>query len=99
MASVFDDDQALLWSRDLVEIRLDERRRRKQIVPPLNDVVGELEPGRGGGKVDRGSIQGRARRAHAVAARLHHLLALAVAAVNRPQAGDPARVPALHLLT
>src|SRR5688572_22484373 len=53
VAGIFDDDQALLRSRDLVEIRLDERRRRKEIVPPLDDVVGDLEAGCGGGKVRR----------------------------------------------
>ena len=51
VAGVFDDDQALLRSRDPVEIRLHERCRREEIVPPLDDVVGNLEAGRRGGKV------------------------------------------------
>ena len=53
VAGVFDDDQAFLRRRDLLEIRLDEGRRRKEIVPPLDDVVGDLEAGRGGGKIRR----------------------------------------------
>ena len=94
VAGVFDDDQALLRSRDLAEIRLHERRRREEIVPALDDVVGNLEAGRGGGKVRRHRRfnQGRARRAHPVADRLERRLGLAVGAVHVLQAGEPGRV-------